>query len=50
MAMQMMKSDIRTQLRIKVNIRPGPVSPVQKTAWRKFWQKLISEVKAGERQ
>jgi len=34
---------------VKLNIRPGQVTPAQKTAWRKFWQKLIAEVKAGER-
>ena len=44
----MPKSD-STQPRVIVNIRPGEMSPAQKQAWRKFWQKLITEVKAGER-
>ena len=35
-----------TGLKLRVDIRPGPVSPAQKTAWRKFWQKLIAEVKS----
>jgi 3-deoxy-D-manno-octulosonic acid (KDO) 8-phosphate synthase len=30
------------------NIQTGPASPTQKAAWRKFWQRLIAEVKAGE--
>lgn len=34
---------------VKLKIESGQVSPAQKTAWRKFWQKLITEVKAGER-
>jgi len=44
-----MKTTKNTQVRVKVNIRPGPVTLAQKTAWRKFWQKLIAEVKADER-
>lgn len=32
---------------VKVDIRPGPAPPAQKTAWRKFFQKLIREVKHG---
>ncbi len=38
-----------TDIKVKVNIQPGPVSPAQKQAWERFWQKLITEVKAGER-
>jgi len=30
-----------------MNIKAGPVSPAQKQAWKRFWQKLIAEVKAG---
>ena len=41
---------IKDTIKVKVDIRPGPVSPAQKQAWRRFWQKLIAEVKAGERQ
>ena len=28
-----------------INLVPGPTSPAQKQAWRKFWAKLIAEVK-----
>ena len=42
-------TDKEMEIKLKVNICPGPVSPVQKTAWRRFWEKLIAEVKAGER-
>jgi len=37
-----------TEIIVKVNSRPELVSPAQKTAWRKFWQKLISEVSAKD--
>jgi len=43
------KPDTKTQSKVTVNIRPGPMSPAQKQVWRRFWQKLIAEVKAGER-
>lgn len=35
-------------VRVAADIRPGQTSVAQKQAWRRFWQKLISEVKAGE--
>lgn len=44
-----MKANKETEIKIKVDIKPGPVSPAQKTAWRKFWQSLIAGVKASER-
>lgn len=34
---------------VRVDVQPGPASPAQKAAWRKFWRKLISEVKSDER-
>lgn len=46
--MRVSKTATKTEIKITTNIRPGPVSLAQKTAWRKFWQKLIAEVKAGE--
>jgi hypothetical protein len=30
---------------VTINLVPGPTSPAQKHAWRKFWTKLIAEVK-----
>ncbi len=30
---------------ITINLTTGPASPAQKQAWRKFWTKLIAEVK-----
>ncbi|MFC2067743.1 hypothetical protein ACFLTP_01840 [Chloroflexota bacterium] len=39
-----MKATRDAGLKVKVNIQPGPVSPVEKTAWCKFWKKLITEV------
>ena len=33
-------------IKVKTNIEFGIVSSAQKLAWRKFWQKLIVEVKS----
>lgn len=35
---------------VKVEIRPGPASESQKQRYKRFWQKVISEVKANERE
>ncbi len=43
----------RAQRRIKppyVEIKAGPGTTLQKTAWHKLWEKLIAEVKVGEHQ
>jgi hypothetical protein len=45
----MPKSIVKEQVKIQVSIRPGTVSPARKAAWRRFWQKLIAEAKAGDR-
>ncbi len=34
----------KPEIKVIVNIRPGPASPYQKTIWGKLYQKLISEV------
>ena len=36
---------ISTDVSVVVNIQPGPVSPAQKQAWGRFWQKIIIGVK-----
>ena len=41
----MPKSDAKTQVNVTLAIRPGPASPAQKTAWRRFWQHMIAEAK-----
>ena len=46
----MPKSDTKTGIKVKANIKTGPASPAQKASWRKFWQKLIAEVKAEEKE
>jgi len=43
------KTTEKTAIKQKVDIQPGPAAPAQKTAWRRFWQKLTTEVKDGER-
>jgi hypothetical protein len=45
----MPKSIEKEQAKLQVRIRLGMVSPARKTAWRRFWQKLIAEAKAGDR-
>ena len=40
-----MKATKGTEVKVKVNIRPEPVSPTQKQAWRILWQKLITDSK-----
>jgi len=35
---------------IKVEIKPGPASESQKQRYKLFWQKIISAVKADERE
>jgi len=32
---------------VKVKIKPGPVTPTQKTAWVNFWQRLIAQAKGS---
>ena len=41
-----MKTTEKEAIKIRVNIVPGPISPAQKVACSKFWQKLIAEVNA----
>jgi len=42
-----MKATKENEIKVRLNIRPGPVSPAQKTACRKFFQRLIAEVQAN---
>jgi hypothetical protein len=35
---------------VLIGIQHGPASPTQMQAWKRFWQKLIIEVKASERE
>ena len=40
--MKMPKATRKSEIKVKINIQPGPASQTQKTALRKFWQKLIA--------
>jgi hypothetical protein len=33
-------------IRIKVDIRPGPVSPAQRRQYKRWWARLFSEIQA----
>jgi len=39
------KTASESTIKVVVDVHPGPVSPAQKAAWRKFWTKLLSEPK-----
>jgi len=30
-------------IKIRLDIQPGTVTPLQQAAWKKFWRKMISE-------
>jgi len=30
-------------IRIRLDIQPGKVTPLQQAAWKKFWRKMITE-------
>ena len=45
----MARTPTRTDIAVKVDIRPESASDPQRQAWKRFWQKLIAEVKASER-
>lgn len=38
-----MTSEPDKNVKVSVDIHPGPATPAQKLAWRKLWQKLIAE-------
>jgi hypothetical protein len=42
------KNQAKAEIKITVNIQPGPVTPAQKRTWDKVWQRLIAEVKQSE--
>lgn len=39
----------KAPIKVTVDIRSAPTSPAQKQVWKRFWQKLIAEVKGDER-
>jgi len=44
--MKVPKSDTKQQPAVIVRFETGPVSPAQRQAWRRFWQKMIDETKS----
>jgi hypothetical protein len=38
----------KTPIKVVLDIKPGPVSPAQRMAWKRLWDKLLSEVKGDE--
>ncbi len=49
------KSEVRNRIgnksieipTVTFDIHSRPVSPAQKQAWKRFWQKLLAEIKSG---
>jgi len=41
--------DIKKQVTVKVDIRPGPASPLARASFAKFWRRLITSVKSEDR-
>jgi hypothetical protein len=39
----MPKSATNIGIKVKIDIRPGPATPLQKAAWRKFFTRLKAE-------
>lgn len=39
------KSATKPEIQVTVNIRPGNATPAMKNQYRRFWAKLISQVK-----
>jgi hypothetical protein len=35
-------------IKLTVDIRPGPASPVQQQTWQRFWLSLIAQAKSKE--
>lgn len=42
---RMGQPNIRTPVKVAVDIRPGPSTPAMKAAWRKLFRRLIAECK-----
>jgi len=42
------KAKTATSIKVVLDIKPTPASPAQKAAWKRLWDKLLSEVKADE--
>ena len=40
-----MAEKAENQIKVTVNIVSGQVTPAQRQAWKRFWQKLIAEAK-----
>lgn len=39
----------KPEVTVTLDIKYGPSTPAQQQAWKRFWQKLIAEVKTDER-
>jgi len=50
MARQKERNRTTNLVRLTVDVQLGTASPSRKQAWKRFWQKIISDVKADERE
>jgi hypothetical protein len=37
----------QNQVKVTVSILSGPITPAQKQAWTRFWQKLLAQARMG---
>lgn len=37
------RSPTKTEVKVKVNIKPGPSTDYQRALWRKWWRRLTGE-------
>jgi len=42
------RTNRKTPIKVVLDIRPGPATPAQRMAWKRLWDKLLSEVKPDE--
>jgi len=40
------KSKTATPIKVVLDIKPGPATLAQRMAWKRLWDKLLSEVKS----
>lgn len=44
----MLKATKKPEVKVTVNIQPGPMTPHMRACWKKWWAARIAEVKQSE--
>lgn len=45
MAERVRKTTSKPEIKVKVDIRPGPASPAARCAWARFWRQLAAKAR-----